>query len=118
MNSKIDKLDEYIYLKMSGILDTSSVKECMKNLHNECIESNYSKILIDFLDVDLKSLNIRKKIIFITMLMDLFKMDTVKIAGLVDSKYFDSAAKRFTTLANLNFKGFHDRNDAIDWLNQ
>jgi len=118
MNSKIDKLDDYIYLKMSGMLDTSSVKECIMHLHNECIKYNYSKVLIDFLDVDLNSLNIRKKIIFITMLMDLFKMNTIKIAGLVDSKYFDSAAKRFTNLANLNFKGFHDRNDAITWLNQ
>jgi hypothetical protein len=118
MNSKIDKLDEYIYLKMSGMLDTISVKECITNLHNECIESNYSKVLIDFLEVDLKSLNIRKKIIFITMLMDLFKMDTVKIAGLVDSKYFDSVAKKFTSLANLNFKGFHNRTEAIAWLNQ
>ena len=50
--------------------------------------------------------------------MDLFKMDTIKIAGLVDSKYFDSAAKRFTYLANLNFKGFQDRNEAIAWLKQ
>jgi hypothetical protein len=118
MNSKIDKLDDYIYLKMSGMLDTNSVKECMTNLHDECIESNYSKVLIDFLDVDLKSLNLRKKIIFITLLMDLFKMDTVKIAGLVENKYFDSAAKRFIYLANLNFKGFHNRNEAIEWLNQ
>mgnify|MGYP006298070571 FL=1 len=118
MESKIEKVDEYIYLKMYGMLDTSSVKKCIKNLHKECIESNYSKILIDFLDVDLQSLNIRKKIVFITMLMDLFQMDTIKIAGLVNQKYFDKAARRFTYLANLNFKGFHDKNKAIAWLNQ
>ncbi len=120
MESTIEKLDDYIYLKLSGEGNFDDLKHALQETYNECEKCDFSKVLLDFLDiedVDYEKISSNKRIVFAAVLMEIFhRRPKIKVASLAKSEFYDGTVKEFVDKNKFNFDVFFTRDEALQWL--
>ena len=119
MEAKIEKINNIIFLKIIGETDLQSVKQSLKRAYEECKKYDCMKLLLDLYDVDFENITDQKRIVFATIVLDVFdRLPSIEIAAVLQGKNITGLAKEYTDMRLLKMKAFTSKNEAIDWLNE
>lgn len=115
MDTFIEKCDDYFYIKTSGIVDNFILKDTLNDVFNRCNSCGFSKILVDFLDLNFSSVSKTNRILFAINVKDIFNFNKkIKIACLIENKHMDGTAKDY--IEGIKFEGFQNKDEALQWL--
>ena len=117
MESTIEKLDDYVYLKFSGNKNYDELKDALTKTSEKCNQFSLSKVLIDFFDFNFDDVNLTKRIVFGMYLFDKFKsIPNIRVACLLDEQYYDETITEYAKMKGFRYSLFNDKDEALQWL--
>jgi hypothetical protein len=117
VNISFKKKDNYLYVKISGDYISNEVNTNINKIFNECRDCNYSKMILDALEIDIKPINIFDRFNIGVKIAELStKSSPIKVGCMVRKQYFDGISVTAATNRGAEFQIFHDKNEALKWL--
>jgi hypothetical protein len=113
----LEQRENYLYIKISDNYTEDILESGLKELFTECRNSNHSKLLIDALDIDLKSIktldrfNIGVKIAELSIITPF-----IKVACVCRKQFSDGFTVTVANNRGAQFKAFYNEDEAVEWL--
>jgi hypothetical protein len=119
VNTSFEQRKNYLYVKVSGDYNDDVAKSTLNKIFNECRECNYSKVLLDAHDIDLKSVSILNRFYMGVEIAELStRPSLIKVGCVVRKQYFDGLSVTVAKNRGAQFQAFHDKNKALKWLSE
>ena len=119
MESKFIKNPKYLTLEFSGIYDHMKAMSSLDKSSTICKDEKCSRILIDFLKVDLATLTPMNRFDLGEKVAQIFAYPNfAKIAGVVKVEYYTKFTENVPLNRGVIGKILNNREKAIEWLLQ
>jgi hypothetical protein len=117
LKTSFQRKENYLYVKVSGDYNEDKAKSNLKKIFDECKNCNYSKVLVDALDIDLESISILDRFYVGLKIADLStRPSLIKVGCIVRKQYFDGLSVTVAKNRGAHFQAFHDNDTALNWL--
>lgn len=119
MNIRFKRKENYLYVKISGDYIYDDTFSTLDKIFNECRKYDYSKILLDALDIDLGSVSVINRYYIGTKIAELStKSSLITVGCVVRKQYFDGLSETVAKNRGAQFQAFHEKNKALKWLSE
>ena len=117
MNLTFEPKEDYLYVKISGGFDNDKIYSMLDKIFNECRNCDYSKMLLDALDIELEPVKIFDRYHVGLKIAELStKSRLIRVGCIVRKQYFDGISVLVANNRGAQFNAFHDKDYALDWL--
>jgi hypothetical protein len=119
VNTSFEWNENYLYVKLNGDYATDKANTTLNKIFNECRDWDYSKVLIDALDIDLETISILNRFYMGVKIAELStKPSLIKVGCMVSKQHFDGLSVTVAKNRGAEFQAFHDKNKALKWLSE
>jgi hypothetical protein len=117
VNINFEQRKNYLYVKLIGEYINDEVNPTLNKIFNECKSCNYSKMILDTLDIDIKPISIFDRFQIGVKIAELStKSSLIKVGCIVRKQHFDGISVTAAENRGAQFQIFHDNNEALKWL--
>ena len=117
MNLILEPKEDYLYVKVSGEFNNDKVNSMLDKIFNKCRNCDYSRMLIDALDIELEPVEIFNRYYVGVKIAELStKSRLIRVGCIVKKQHFDGISVTAANNRGAHFKAFHDKDNALDWL--